>query len=113
MEDGPLIKGECIIDNANIEPSIIMKVITRHNTEVNDIKEEMNYLRPQFQEEVDYLIKRLREVEYQRRNIDDQLNDLRELHQNQIQHINSSVRQLEKHDNFQREKRAKQIRELL
>ena len=84
--------GECTNANSNMDPYIMIQEITNHSKEFYDIKEEMNDMRQQFQEEVEYLIKRLREVEERRKNIDDQLHDLRQLHQTRIDHIKSSIR---------------------
>ena len=73
----------------------------------------MNKLRQQFHKEVEDLVYRLQEEGDRCAKLEDQINDLTELHQSQIEHIKNLVNDNEEQAHYQSEERVRDINDKL
>merc|ERR1712203_1027881 len=80
---------------------------------VQDLREGMSKLRQQFHKEVEDLVYRLSEEGDRCAKLEDQINDLTELHQSQIEHIKNLVNDNEEQAHYQSEERVRDINDKL
>ena len=95
------------------EWNAVMEELTQHKEEVEDLRENMDKLRQQFSKDVEDLVYQLREEGDRCQKLEDQINDLTELHQNQIEHIKALVADNEEIAHYQSEERVRDINEKL
>ncbi len=81
--------------------------------EVEHLREEMDEQRQQFKSEVDALTYQLREERDRCERLEEQVNDLTELHQHEIENIKSGVGDMEEKVQYQSEERLLDIKEHL
>lgn len=100
-------------DTLATEWNAVMQELTQHKEEVEDLRENMDKLRQQFSKDVETLEYRLQEEGDRCAKLEEQINDLTELHQNQIEHIKVLVNDNEEIAHYQSEERVRDINEKL
>ena len=100
-------------DTSATEWNAVIQELTQHKEEVQDLREGMNKLRQQFHKEVEDLVFRLQEEGDRCVKLEDQINDLTELHQSQIEHIKNLVNDNEEQAHYQSEERVRDINDKL
>ena len=100
-------------DTSATEWNAVIQELTQHKEEVQDLREGMNKLRQQFHKEVEDLVYRLQEEGDRCAKLEDQINDLTELHQSQIEHIKNLVNDNEEQAHYQSEERVRDINDKL
>jgi len=100
-------------DTSTTEWNAVIQELTQHKEEVQDLREGMSKLRQQFHKEVEDLVYRLSEEGDRCAKLEDQINDLTELHQSQIEHIKNLVNDNEEQAHYQSEERVRDINDKL
>lgn len=100
-------------DTSTTEWNAVIQELTQHKEEVQDLREGMSKLRQQFHKEVEDLVYRLQEEGDRCAKLEDQINDLTELHQSQIEHIKNLVNDNEEQAHYQSEERVRDINDKL
>ena len=100
-------------DTSTTEWNDVIQELTQHKEEVQDLREGMSKLRQQFHKEVEDLVYRLQEEGDRCAKLEDQINDLTELHQSQIEHIKNLVNDNEEQAHYQSEERVRDINDKL
>lgn len=100
-------------DTSATEWNAVIQELTQHKEEVQDLREGMSKLRQQFHKEVEDLVYRLQEEGDRCAKLEDQINDLTELHQSQIEHIKNLVNDNEEQAHYQSEERVRDINDKL
>ena len=84
-----------------------------HKEEVDRVREEMDELRQQFDGKVEGLHYKLQEERENVNRLEDQINDMTELHQHEIENIKSGITDMEEKVQYQSEERLSDIKEHL
>ena len=92
-----------------MDQSMIMDEITERREECDKLTRELEIQRLHFKQELEYLGTQLREEAARCERLEDQMNDLTELHQNEIENINSGVTDMEEKIQYQSEERLRDI----
>ena len=100
-------------DTSTTEWNAVIQELTQHKEEVQDLREGMSKLRQQFHKEVEDLVYRVSEEGDRCAKLEDQINDLTELHQSQIEHIKNLVNDNEEQAHYQSEERVRDINDKL
>ena len=100
-------------DTSTTEWNAVIQELTQHKEEVQDLREGMSKLRQQFHKEVEDLVYRLQEEGERCAKLEDQINDLTELHQSQIENIKNLVNDNEEQAHYQSEERVRDINDKL
>lgn len=100
-------------DTSTTEWNAVIQELTQHKEEVQDLREGMSKLRQQFHKEVEDLVYRLQEEGDRCAKLEDQINDLTELHQSQIENIKNLVNDNEEQAHYQSEERVRDINDKL
>ena len=95
------------------EWNMIMQELTLHKEEVEGLREGMDELRQQFKQEIDALSYQLREETERSSRLGEELNELMELHQNEIAFIKNEVNDQAEIALYQSEERLRDIKESL
>ena len=95
------------------EWNAVVQELTLHKEEVDRLREEMDELRQQFKQEVETLTYQLREERDLYSRLEEQINDLTELHQHEIENIKSGINDMEEKVQYQSEERLLDIKEHL
>ena len=90
-----------------------MEELRLHKEEVEHCREEMDDLRQHFQQKFDSLREEWREERDRYERLEEQMNDLTELHQHEIENIKSGVNDMEEKVQYQSEERLLDIKEHL
>jgi len=91
----------------------IMDEIHERREECDKLTRELEIQRLHFKQELEYLGTQLREEAARCERLEDQMNDLTELHQNEIENINTGVTDMEEKIQYQSEERLRDIQEHL
>ena len=100
-------------DTLATEWNAVMQELTQHKEEVEDLREGMDKLRQLFNKDVEKLVEQLQDEGDRCAKLEDQINDLTELHQSQIEHIKALVNDNEEIAHYQSEERVRDINEKL
>lgn len=100
------------LDNS-AEWKTVMQELTLHKEEVDHLREEMDEMRSAFKVEVESLTYLLREERERCERLEDQMNDMTELHQREIENIKSGVNDMEEKVAYQSEERLMDLKEHL
>jgi hypothetical protein len=95
------------------EWSAVVQELTLHKEEVDRLREEMDELRQQCKAEVEALSYKLLEERESFARLEEQINDLTELHQHEIENIKSGINDMEEKVQYQSEERLLDIKEHL
>ncbi len=98
---------------ASAEWKAVMQELVLHREEVEHLREEMEEQRQQFKSEIEALTYQLREERDRCERLEEQMNDLTELHQHEIENIKSGVGDMEEKVQYQSEERLLDIKETL
>lgn len=79
----------------------------------NQLDEDLDELKDQFKREYDVLSRALQEERYRYEQLEDQLNDLTELHQNEMANLKQELASIEERVTYQAQERARDIQEAL
>ena len=100
-------------EEADTEWNAIVQELTLHKEEVDRVREEMDELRQQFDAKVEGLHYKLQEERENVNRLEDQINDMTELHQHEIENIKSGITDMEEKVQYQSEERLSDIKEHL
>jgi len=95
------------------EWNAIIQELTLHKEEVDRLREEMEDLRQQCKQDVEALTFKLYEERESYARLEEQINDLTELHQHEIENIKSGITDMEEKVQYQSEERLLDIKEHL
>ncbi|XP_008310766.1 transmembrane and coiled-coil domain protein 3-like isoform X1 [Cynoglossus semilaevis] len=79
----------------------------------NQLEEDMEELKAQFKREYGIISQNLQEEKYRYQHLEDQLNDLTELHQNEMANLKQELASIEERVAYQAQERARDIQEAL
>ncbi|KAM8750864.1 transmembrane and coiled-coil domain protein 3-like [Acanthopagrus schlegelii] len=79
----------------------------------NQLEEDLEELKTQFKREYDIISQTLQEERYRCERLEDQLNDLTELHQNEMTNLKQELASIEERVAYQAQERARDIQEAL
>ena len=105
--------GEDAGGGSDGEWNAIIQELTLHKEEVDRLREEMEDLRQQCKQDVDSLTYKLYEERESYARLEEQINDLTELHQHEIENIKSGITDMEEKVQYQSEERLLDIKEHL
>merc|ERR1719412_3064309 len=88
-----------------------MDEIHERREECDKLARELEIQRQHFKQELEYLGGQLREEAIRCERLEEQMNDLTELHQNEIENIKSGVTDMEEKVQYQSEERLRDIQE--
>jgi len=91
----------------------IMDEIHERREECDKLARELEIQRQHFKQELEYLGGQLRDEAIRCERLEEQMNDLTELHQNEIENIKSGVTDMEEKVQYQSEERVRDIQEQL
>lgn len=91
----------------------IMDEIHERREECDKLARELEIQKQHFKQELEYLGGQLREEAIRCERLEEQMNDLTELHQNEIENIKSGVSDMEEKVQYQSEERVRDIQEQL
>ena len=100
-------------EEAAMEWNAIIQELTLHKEEVDRVREEMDELRQNFEAKLDALNYKLSEERETYARLEDQINDMTELHQHEIENIKSGITDMEEKVQYQSEERLLDIKEHL
>jgi len=95
------------------EWNAIIQELTLHKEEVERLREEMEDMRQQCKQDVETLTYKLYEERESYARLEEQINDLTELHQHEIENIKSGITDMEEKVQYQSEERLLDIKEHL
>ena len=95
------------------EWNAIMQELTLHKEEVDRMREEMEEFRQQCKQDMEALTYKLLDERESYARLEEQINDLTELHQHEIENIKSGVSDMEEKVQYQSEERLLDIKEHL
>lgn len=113
MTSSPNRKPNIISEEAATEWNAIVQELTLHKEEVALLREEMEELRQQAKQDVEALTYKLFEERESYARLEEQINDLTELHQHEIENIKSGISDMEEKVQYQSEERLLDIKEHL
>jgi len=105
--------GEDAGGGSDGEWNAIIQELTLHKEEVDRLREEMEDLRQQCKADVETLTYKLYEERESYARLEEQINDLTELHQHEIENIKSGITDMEEKVQYQSEERLLDIKEHL
>ena len=106
--------GQSSTDEAAMtEWNAIVTELTLHKEEVDRLREEMDDLRQQCKADVEALTDRLLEERESYARLEEQINDLTELHQHEMENMKSGITDMEEKVQYQSEERLLDIKEHL
>jgi len=91
----------------------LMAEINNLREETERLREELEGQQVQFKQELEFLNIQLREEQTRCERLEDQINDLTELHQNEMENIRSGVTDMEEKVQYQSEERIRDIQDRL
>lgn len=91
----------------------LMSEINEKREETERLREELDEQRQHFKQELEYLTEQLREERFRCERLEIQINDLTELHQNEMENIRSAVTDMEEKVQYQSEERLRDVQDQL
>jgi len=81
--------------------------------EVDRLREEMEHVKQHLQQEVSFVSAALQEERFRVERLEEQINDLTELHQNEVENLKQNIIDMEEKVQYQSEERLRDIHDLL
>merc|ERR1719309_608109 len=91
----------------------LMSEIHDRREETDRLSEQLDVQRQHFKQELEFLGEQLREERFRCERLEEQMNDLTELHQNEMENIKTGVQDMEEKVQYQSEERLRDIQEQL
>lgn len=91
----------------------IVSEIRRNKQDLERVKDKMEALKQAMQKEVTFLNQALTEERFRSERLEEQVNDLTELHQNEVENLKTAISDMEEKVQYQSEERLRDIHEML
>ncbi|CAL7933977.1 unnamed protein product [Xylocopa violacea] len=115
-ESGPGSRGQAHTCHSNNNASLSLKSIftelQEHRENLERMKDKLEGLKS-LQQEVTYLSNSLQEERFRCERLEEQINDLTELHQNEVENLKQTITDMEEKVQYQSEDRLRDIHEML
>ncbi|XP_076389693.1 transmembrane and coiled-coil domain 2 protein Dmtn isoform X4 [Megachile rotundata] len=115
-ESGPGSRGQAHTCHSNNNAALSLKSIftelQEHRENLDRMKEKLDGLKT-LQQEVTYLSHALQEERFRCERLEEQINDLTELHQNEVENLKQTITDMEEKVQYQSEDRLRDIHEML
>lgn len=114
-ESGPGSRGQthtCHSNNAALSFKSIFSELHEHRDSLERMREKLDGLKA-LQQEVAYLSHGLQEERFRCDRLEEQINDLTELHQNEVENLKQTITDMEEKVQYQSEDRLRDIHEML
>ncbi|XP_046813509.1 transmembrane and coiled-coil domains protein 1-like isoform X1 [Vespa crabro] len=114
-ESGPGSRGQthtCHSNNAALSFKSIFSELQEHRDSFERMREKLDGLKA-LQQEVAYLSHGLQEERFRCDRLEEQINDLTELHQNEVENLKQTITDMEEKVQYQSEDRLRDIHEML
>ncbi|XP_043505444.1 transmembrane and coiled-coil domains protein 2 isoform X3 [Polistes fuscatus] len=114
-ESGPGSRGQphtCHSNNATLSFKAIFSELHEHRDSLERMREKLDGLKA-LQQEVTYLSHGLQEERFRCDRLEEQINDLTELHQNEVENLKQTITDMEEKVQYQSEDRLRDIHEML
>nr|XP_050852455.1 transmembrane and coiled-coil domains protein 2-like isoform X1 [Vespula vulgaris]XP_050852465.1 transmembrane and coiled-coil domains protein 2-like isoform X1 [Vespula vulgaris]XP_050852474.1 transmembrane and coiled-coil domains protein 2-like isoform X1 [Vespula vulgaris] len=114
-ESGPGSRGQthtCHSNNAALSFKSIFSELQEHRDSLERMREKLDGLKA-LQQEVAYLSHGLQEERFRCDRLEEQINDLTELHQNEVENLKQTITDMEEKVQYQSEDRLRDIHEML
>ncbi|XP_076239753.1 transmembrane and coiled-coil domain 2 protein Dmtn isoform X2 [Calliopsis andreniformis] len=114
-ESGPGSRGQahtCHSNNAALSLKSIFAELQEHRENLDRMREKLEGLKT-LQQEVTFLSTALQEERFRCERLEEQINDLTELHQNEVENLKQTITDMEEKVQYQSEDRLRDIHEML
>lgn len=114
-ESGPGSRGQphaCHSNNAALSLKSIFAELQEHREHLDQMREKLDSVKT-LQQEVTYLSHSLQEERFRCERLEEQINDLTELHQNEVENLKQTITDMEEKVQYQSEDRLRDIHEML
>ncbi|XP_032674280.1 transmembrane and coiled-coil domains protein 2 isoform X2 [Odontomachus brunneus] len=114
-ESGPGSRGQphtCHSNNAALSLKSIFSELQENRENLDRIREKLDSVKT-LQQEVTYLSHSLQEERFRCERLEEQINDLTELHQNEVENLKQTITDMEEKVQYQSEDRLRDIHEML
>ncbi|XP_047361563.1 transmembrane and coiled-coil domains protein 1-like isoform X2 [Vespa velutina] len=114
-ESGPGSRGQthtCHSNNAALSFKSVFSELQEHRDSLERMREKLDGLKA-LQQEVAYLSHGLQEERFRCDRLEEQINDLTELHQNEVENLKQTITDMEEKVQYQSEDRLRDIHEML
>ncbi|XP_011309996.1 transmembrane and coiled-coil domains protein 2 isoform X3 [Fopius arisanus] len=114
-ESGPGSRGQahaCHSTNAAFSLKTIFAELQEHRENFDRMREKLDGMKT-LQQEVTYLSNSLQEERFRCERLEEQINDLTELHQNEVENLKQTITDMEEKVQYQSEDRLRDIHEML
>lgn len=114
-ESGPGSRGQahtCHSNNATLSFKSVFSELQEHRESLERMREKLDGLKA-LQQEVTYLSHGLQEERFRCERLEEQINDLTELHQNEVENLKQTITDMEEKVQYQSEDRLRDIHEML
>ncbi|XP_015191723.1 PREDICTED: transmembrane and coiled-coil domains protein 2 isoform X4 [Polistes dominula] len=114
-ESGPGSRGQahtCHSNNAAFSFKTVFSELQEHRDSLERMREKLDGLKA-LQQEVTYLSHGLQEERFRCERLEEQINDLTELHQNEVENLKQTITDMEEKVQYQSEDRLRDIHEML
>ncbi|XP_011345505.1 transmembrane and coiled-coil domains protein 2 isoform X2 [Ooceraea biroi] len=114
-ESGPGSRGQphtCHSNNAALSLKSIFSELQEHRENLDRMREKLDSIKT-LQQEVTYLSHSLQEERFRCERLEEQINDLTELHQNEVENLKQTITDMEEKVQYQSEDRLRDIHEML
>ncbi|KAL1445174.1 hypothetical protein MTO96_029314 [Rhipicephalus appendiculatus] len=103
--------GQTLVPEAELEP--LLAELAERREECQRLAEEIEALKNQLHHECSYFSQALQEERYRYERLEEQMNDLIELHQNEMENLKQGMADMEEKVQYQSEERLRDVQELL
>ncbi|XP_054269390.1 transmembrane and coiled-coil domains protein 2 isoform X3 [Macrosteles quadrilineatus] len=97
----------------NPTQDILLAEVRRNKQEIERLKDKMEAFKQAVHKEVTYLNSALAEERFRSERLEEQVNDLTELHQNEVENLKTAISDMEEKVQYQSEERLRDIHEML
>ncbi|XP_076628991.1 transmembrane and coiled-coil domain 2 protein Dmtn isoform X8 [Colletes latitarsis] len=114
-ESGPGSRRQantCHSNNATLSSKSIFSELKEHRESLDRMREKLESLKT-LQQEVTFLNHALQEERFRSERLEEQINDLTELHQNEVENLKQAITDMEEKVRYQSEDRLRDIHEML
>lgn len=108
---GATVGGGALVPEAELEP--LLAELAERREECQRLAEEIEALKNQLHHECSYFSQALQEERYRYERLEEQMNDLIELHQNEMENLKQGMADMEEKVQYQSEERLRDVQELL
>lgn len=108
---GAVAGGGTFTSDPDIEP--LLMELNERKEECQRLAEEIEALKNQMHHECSYFSQALQEERYRYERLEEQMNDLIELHQNEIENLKQGIADMEEKVQYQSEERLRDVQEVL